>query len=1062
MKSHTFLLVALGLLVPLGLPSPATAAPDLPAPEEGERIVFVGGGMAERMLYFGFTEAELHLRFPEKELTVRNMARPGDTPGFRPHPARTSQWAFPGAEKFHPGLSMHLGEGFYPTPDEWLTMVEPDTIVAFFGFNESFDGPEGADNFKAELDAFVTHTLSQRYGGDSPPRLVLASPIAFEDLSATRALPDGTEQNKNLEIYAAAIEAVAEEHDLTFIDLFHPTLQLFAGSDSDMTINGISPNDKGFAAIATLVADGLYGEHPRTSKADPELVREAVVEKDWFWHADYQALNGVHVYGRRYEPYGPQNYPDEIEKLRQMTALRDTALHEVAQGEAQQVAVDDSKTNELPEVPTNFTQPVEYLGREKAIEKFTLREGFEIGLFASESEFPDLKNPVQLSFDNKGRLWVAVSPTYPHYRPGAERPDDKILIYEDTDGDGRADKQIVFADGLHLPIGFEIAPEGVYVSQEPNLCILIDDDGDDQADRMEILLHGFDSHDTHHAISAYAADASGAFYLSEGRFLHSQVETPYGPERVNDGGVWRFDPRTFKLTRYSQSDYNNPWGIAFDEWDQLYISDASGGNNWWGLPLSAKMPYGVEIDKTAEFAPKRARPTAGSEFVYSRHFPDELQGDFLLNNSIGFLGTSIHDVWEDESGFSGKHIGDLISSSDPNYRPVDQEFGPDGALYIVDWHNALVGHMQHNARDPNRDYDHGRIYRLTYPSRPLVEPAKIAGASIEELLENLKLPEYRTRYRTRRELRGRPADEVIPAVQNWVAGLDRSGPGFERYRCEALWATWAQGRPDAALLSEILTNSPAHQARAAAAHVLRYAHGDLSNSTDLFLQAARDRHGRVRLEAIVAASWLDDKEAAKAIVGEAVKLPLDKWMATVTKQIIEHQLGGAIDTASLTVIGGDLPQTDEAKAYGPTRELTDDEMKTYAAGKEIYLRDAHCATCHQPDGQGLEGIYPPVSETEWATGDPERLIKITLKGLWGPIEVKGTTYDPSQGVPPMTPFGGILDDGEIAAVLSYVRTSFGNDAPFVTAEEVARVREATKDRTNFYMVDEILSAHPLE
>ncbi len=124
------------------------------------------------------------------------------------------------------------------------------------------------------------------------------------------------------------------------------------------------------------------------------------------------------------------------------------------------------------------------------------------------------------------------------------------MIFQDTDGDGRADRQRVFADGLHLPIGFEIAPEGVYVSQEPNLCILIDDDGDDRADRKEILLHGFDSHDTHHAISAYSADASGAFYLCEGRFLHSQVETPYGPQRCNDGGVWRFDPNQVRLERF--------------------------------------------------------------------------------------------------------------------------------------------------------------------------------------------------------------------------------------------------------------------------------------------------------------------------------------------------------------------------------------------------------------------------------------------------------------------------------------------------------------------------------
>ncbi|HAH36862.1 MAG TPA: dehydrogenase, partial [Algoriphagus sp.] len=129
------------------------------------------------------------------------------------------------------------------------------------------------------------------------------------------------------------------------------------------------------------------------------------------------------------------------------------------------------------------------------------------------------------------------------------------------------------------------------------------------------------------------------------------------------------------------------------------------------------------------------RPTSGLEFVSSRHFPDEVQGDILLNNTIGFLGTKQHQIVEDSVGFHAEYRQDLVSSTDRNFRPVDLEFAPDGSLYIVDWHNILIGHMQHNARDPLRDHVHGRIYRVTYPSRPLVIPAKIDGAEIPELLE---------------------------------------------------------------------------------------------------------------------------------------------------------------------------------------------------------------------------------------------------------------------------------------------------------------------------------------
>ncbi|MEY5011792.1 MAG: hypothetical protein RLZZ253_2931, partial [Verrucomicrobiota bacterium] len=151
------------------------------APAKGERVVFVGNGLAERDVYYHQLETELHLRYPEHALFVRNMGHVGDTPGFRPHPSRKSQWAFPGAEKFHPDKKTHNGKGFFPMPDEWLAFLKADTVVGFFGYNESFDGPAGVANFEAELDAWVEHTLSRAYNGKTAPRVVLVTPVAFED-----------------------------------------------------------------------------------------------------------------------------------------------------------------------------------------------------------------------------------------------------------------------------------------------------------------------------------------------------------------------------------------------------------------------------------------------------------------------------------------------------------------------------------------------------------------------------------------------------------------------------------------------------------------------------------------------------------------------------------------------------------------------------------------------------------------------------------------------------------------------------------------------------------------
>ncbi len=1036
-------------------PAAATAvrAQSVAPPAKGERIVLIGNGLAERDVYYSRIETELHLRYPEQQLFLRNMGRPGDTPGFRPHPSRVSQWAFPGAEKFHPELNVHHGKGFFPTPDQWLTHLKADTIVAFFGYNEAFDGANRVANYEAELTAWVQHTLSKAYNGTAAPRLVLVSPIAYEDQSATRDLPTGAAINANLVLYAAATENVAKKNKLTFIDLFTPTKAIYAKGGPAFTTGGFIPNEAGYTQIAELLATGLYGHQSHESKADATQVHDAVKQKDWFWNNDYNILNGVHTHGQRYNPFGPQNYPDEVQKTREMTALRDGLIHDIATGKTTELKVDDSKTHVLPPVPTNYTPSgkngsTEYLYGADAVKSLTVPPGYKVELFASEKEFPNLANPMQLSFDDKGRLWVAVMPTYPHYRPGDALPNDKLLIYEDTDNDGKADKETVFADKLHLPIGFEFAPEGVYVSQEPNLVLLRDTNGDDKADSSEIILGGFDTHDTHHAISAYSADPSGAFMLCEGVFLHSNIETPYGPVRCVDGGFLRYSPQRGHLERTAQLSIPNPWGVTFDAWGQDFFLHTSGTSMNWLLPVSVKPTFGSKTPSTPDLIPQgqSVRPTTGLEVVSSRHFPDEVQGDLILCNAIGFLGIKQHAIEDNGTGWKTTFRHDLLKSSDGNFRPADLEFAPDGSLYVLDWHNVLIGHMQHNARDPLRDHVHGRIYRITYPSRPLVKPAQVEGASVTTLLNNLKLPELRTRYRSRRELRSHPASEVLPAVQTWVAALDKSDKNYEHNVLEALWTTWGMNQADDTLLRQMLAAKD-HRARAAAVRVLRYNTHRIADHVALLEKAATDAHGRVRLEAIVAASWLPNIPAAKNIVAMASQQPLDEWSTNAAKTAADRLAGIA-----------EIEKPEHAIVAAPAH-LSAEAKKQFLAGQEVYFREGHCVTCHQPNGAGLDPAFPAITKSPWITEDRERLIKIALYGLMGPLEVNGKKYD---GQVPMTPFGGMLKDEEIANVLTFVRNHFGNQADAITPEQVKAVRAANPSRLMFYTVEELLKEHPLK
>jgi glucose/arabinose dehydrogenase/mono/diheme cytochrome c family protein len=1020
--------------------------------KKGTHISLIGGNLGSRMMNYGHFETEMNVRYPDSQLFIRNMCDGGDTPGFRPHSSRFLPWAFSGAEKFQNEYAANSGsEGHFDSPDQWLTNLKTDVIIAFFGYSESFQGSAGLQNYKNELDAFIKHTLQQNYNGVNSPKLAIVSPIAFEDLSAMRDLPNGKKENENLLLYTLAMKEVVQKNpSVLFVDAFTPSQNWYATTAEPLTIDGCQLNDEGYKKMATLLTDKIFGKTASRAESNRKMVQEAVSEKNWMWHNDYKIPNGVHVYGRRFNPFGSDNYPAEIEKIRQMTAIRDTAIWMAASsGKKMDIATADARTKTLPKIETNF-KPTDnanlaYLSGEEAISKIKMAPGYKIELFASETEFPDLAKPAQMTFDNKGRLWVATMPSYPHYKPGDAKPNDKLLILEDTNNDGKADKQTVFADGLHVPVGFEITHEGVFVAQGTNLKLYTDTNGDDKADKEEIILSGFDDHDTHHEISAFVTDESGAIYMGEGIFLHTNVETPYGTVRATNGGFYRYNPQRRHLERTAQVAIPNPWGIAFDQWGQNFYAETSSPEVRWMMPSTVLNRYAESNPKSKQLIEKdhMVRPTSGLEFLHSRHFPDEVQGDMLINNTIGFLGTKQHKIEDDGTGFKTKHRTDLLVSQDRNFRPVDMEIAPDGSLYLIDWHNILIGHMQHNARDPLRDHTHGRVYRVTYPGRPLVKPAKVFGASVEELLENLKLPEYRTRYRVRRELRGRNASEVLPKINTWVANLDKNDPQYEHHLLEALWVTWGLNKVNQPLLRQLLKAKDYH-ARAAAVRVLRYTGHQVLDQQNLMMQAVRDDNSRVRLEGIVSASWLG-KAKATPILAEAKKKPLDDWMQAPYETAVAHVNG--------------RPRSSTPEVYSTTN-IKGKDLELFTLGRTIFSKEGYCITCHQADGKGLPASgFPPLAGTNWVTGNEDRLIKIILKGMLGPIDVNGKNYP---GQVPMTPFGGLMNDREVAGVLTYIRNSFGNQAPAISPEKVKAVRASVKSKNDIYDATKLLEEHPME
>ncbi len=1015
-----------------------------------ERIILIGGGLGSRMNIFNEFETELQRRNPEKDLFIRNLCKEGDTPAFRPHPARNEHWVFPGAkalvkEEYQSGE----GQGFYETPDQWMTRLKADTVIGFFGYSEAFDGLERLEGYKAELRGFIKHTLAQKYNGKSAPKLAIVSPAAFEDLSAVKDLPNGEKTNTLLAAYTKAMAEVCKQEGVLFFDALSTTHGFYSKSERFLTSNGHNLTEYGYRNFSRALADGLFGKSE--TKNDYAVIKAAVAEKNRLWLNDYKMPNGVHSVGRRHKPFGDKNYPQEYEKIRQMTDIREQALWAANKGKSFDVAAADAKTIKLPKVETNFKPSVKNgtldFKSGKELEKtFKLPEGYKIELFADEKMFPNLQNPSQMAFDNKGRLWIGCMGSYPHYKIGDPLPNDKIIMLEDTNNDGKADKETIFVDNIHIPMGFEISDNGgAYVSLGNDLALFSDTDGDGKADKKEYVLSGFDDHDTHHAISGFCADPSGAIFMGEGVFLHSNIETPYGPVRGTNGGFYRFNPAKGHLERTAQYSIPNPWGIAFDRWGQNFFLHTSGSKFSWMQQTAVKSRYDVNLSAPDLLRSNKVRPTSGLEFVSSGHFPDEVQGDMILCNNIGYKGGKQHKVMEDpvNGGYTTEFRHDLFSTEHGNFRPVDLEFAPDGSLFVIDWHNPLIGHMQHNARDPHRDHVHGRVYRITYPSRPLVKPAQIDGASIATLLDNLKLKEYRSRYRSRRELRGREASEVAAGISKWVAELDENESEYEHHLLEALWVSWGINMIDEKVLAQLL-EAKDHRARAAAVRATRYNIDKISNALEIIKKAASDKHSLVRHEAVIAASWIGGSDC-EAIIAEAKKKPVLKNLSDA----FLHGLAHGTDKRAKAV--------KTAKVKVPKHVKGNTLRKAYIRGKHLYEEGENCASCHQKQGDGLAPAFPPLDGSKWVNSDKELLAKIALHGLNGKIEVKGKEY-----TTPMPGFAFRKTNAEIADMLTYIRNAWSNqNGDGYTEIEIADLLKKTEKPGGMYDPEVLLKEHPL-
>jgi putative membrane-bound dehydrogenase-like protein len=535
---------------------------------------------------------------------------------------------------------------------------------------------------------------------------------------------------------------------------------------------------------------------------------------------------------------------------------------------------------------------------EEAIKHFTLHPDYQINLYASEVDFP-LHSPAAMTFDSQGRLWVGNIPTQPHAKPGVPIK-DSVIILEDTDKDGAADKHTVFYEGLYLPLGLAVEDGGrtAYVTDEPNLVKLQDTDGDGKADKKEIILQGFGTEDNHHFISAFQWGPDGRLYYGQGLFLNSQVETPGGPVRAHQAAVFRHDPRINELEVFASFGWSNVWGIIFDNQGQPFLADASPGLNYYMSHTASNFTFPKKTkydnhrgrrDKVS-FTPSGRRPTCGNEFLQSNHFPEEVRGWYVTNQMKGWHGVRWYKLDESGSGVAASQPygeeNEMLTATDIMFRPVAMQIGPDGALYVLDYYNPIVGHTTYNFRDPRHIKTYGRVWRITHKTRPLDWQPEILGEPVSSLLATLGHSNYRARYHARHELQQREAEDVLPVLKDWMA--EPGGEGLNK-KMEALWLHQNFNQPNLELLRELLDSSDHHE-RTAALRVLRYWQTEMDQGEVLALlkKAITDESQRVRLEALIDLSYYSDPDKALHVTALALSLEMDEGFKNAAYDVFTH------------------------------------------------------------------------------------------------------------------------------------------------------------------------------
>jgi putative heme-binding domain-containing protein len=531
----------------------------------------------------------------------------------------------------------------------------------------------------------------------------------------------------------------------------------------------------------------------------------------------------------------------------------------------------------------------------------TVPAGFAVELVASE---PEIVNPIAMTFDDRGRIWVTESVEYPRKEAGRGR--DRVKVLEDTDRDGRADKFTVFAEGLNIPTGVAVGFGGAWVLNAPDLLFLRDTDGDGKADRTEVVVTGFGRADMHELPSTLTWGPDGWLYGLNGVFNPSRIRSGDREYRFTCA-MWKVHPRTREF-RVVCEGTSNPYGLAWDPEGAAIVEACHWANDhlfhfvedgYYKRQAGAYPPYAMRIGSITDHGHQKTA-YCGLAYFDSDAYPEEYRGRLYTGNIHGGC-INVDALARDGSSYIARARPDFLTAHDAWFMPVAQKVGPDGCLYVLDWYDRY-----HCYQDANRDPEgidrlKGRLYRVRYGDSPRAPRFDLAAEADEELIRRLASPNIYFRETAQRLL----AERNTPAIRARLRDLIMDVSAPRKARMHALWALIGAGGLEPELHARLLDHPDASYR----AWGVRAA-GECRRVGPALLSAiaarARDGSPDVQLQVAVAATRVEGLDPLPILVEVLSSCGEDRLIPAIAWANLHPLLPTQADRFARLVEGADL------------------------------------------------------------------------------------------------------------------------------------------------------------